>query len=381
MTYNFSFWEYDSFLNDIDVAIIGSGIVGLSAAIQLKKKEPKLNIIVLERGPLPIGASTRNAGFACIGSMTEILDDLEHHSEEEVFGLVEKRYVGLRLLRETLGDKTIQYRKCGGFEIFDESEMESFEKCMDKMAHFNQILHSITGSENTFKEVSNQNKKLGLDGIKNLIINEVEGSIHTGEMMKSLLNLAQSEGVAILGGVDVRDINDDGEKVHISIQDTREIVAHKTIIATNALAHHLTRNQEVVPARNQVLLTNKIPGLQLEGTFHYKKGYVYFRDYENRVLIGGFRHLDEQNETTTEFGSSDTIQNALKEFLDTVLLKDLSYKIDYQWSGIMGVGPSKKPIIKNISNNCVAAIRLGGMGVAIGSIVGKEAAELILQIR
>ena len=49
--------------------------------------------------------------------------------------------------------------------------------------------------------------------------------------------------------------------------------------------------------------------------------------------------------------------------------------------GIMGVGPSKKPIIQNISNNCVAAIRLGGMGVAIGSIVGKEAAELILQIR
>ena len=90
-----SFWEQESFYNNIDYAIIGSGIVGLSAAIELKSKFPKAKVVVLEKGFLPSGASTKNAGFACFGSPTETLDDLSIMSEKEVFSIVEKRWEGL----------------------------------------------------------------------------------------------------------------------------------------------------------------------------------------------------------------------------------------------------------------------------------------------
>ena len=43
----------------------------------------------------------------------------------------------------------------------------------------------------------------------------------------------------------------------------------------------------------------------------------------------------------------------------------------------MGVGNQKKAIVKPISSNVFCGVRLGGMGVAIGSLVGKELAELI----
>ncbi len=75
MQYELSYWERESFFKHIDVAVIGSGIVGLAAAIHLKKIAPKLQVAILERGVLPVGASTRNAGFSCFGSMTELLDD------------------------------------------------------------------------------------------------------------------------------------------------------------------------------------------------------------------------------------------------------------------------------------------------------------------
>ena len=65
---NLSFWEKESFLNRSDYVIIGSGIVGLSAALHLKQREKGKKVTVLERGILPSGASTKNAGFACIGS-------------------------------------------------------------------------------------------------------------------------------------------------------------------------------------------------------------------------------------------------------------------------------------------------------------------------
>ncbi|MFZ4545731.1 MAG: FAD-dependent oxidoreductase, partial [Saprospiraceae bacterium] len=69
-----SYWEYESFFKDMDVAILGSGIVGLSAAISLKEKNPMLKVALIERSFLPYGASTRNAGFACFGSISELLE-------------------------------------------------------------------------------------------------------------------------------------------------------------------------------------------------------------------------------------------------------------------------------------------------------------------
>ena len=96
-----SYWENTTWLQP-DVIIIGAGIVGINVAIHLKKSNPSKKILILERGNLPSGASTKNAGFACFGSLSEIVDDLERCSEEEVVHLIEMRWLGLQLLRNTL---------------------------------------------------------------------------------------------------------------------------------------------------------------------------------------------------------------------------------------------------------------------------------------
>ena len=49
-----------------------------------------------------------------------------------------------------------------------------------------------------------------------------------------------------------------------------------------------------------------------------------------------------------------------------------------EWSGIMAFGKSKQPIIKKIGENAVLGVRLGGMGIALGSLVGKRVSEMIL---
>jgi glycine/D-amino acid oxidase-like deaminating enzyme len=71
------------------------------------------------------------------------------------------------------------------------------------------------------------------------------------------------------------------------------------------------------------------------------------------------------------------VKNKLEELLKTTILPKQDIKVDQYWSGIMGVGSQKKPIVKQLSNNVFCGVRLGGMGVAIGSLVGKELADLI----
>ena len=80
---SFSYWERTAFIDHADVIVIGSGLVGLSAALHLKKQQPNLKVLVLERGFLPSGASTKNAGFACFGTVSEQISAINQSSEEE----------------------------------------------------------------------------------------------------------------------------------------------------------------------------------------------------------------------------------------------------------------------------------------------------------
>jgi len=52
-------------------------------------------------------------------------------------------------------------------------------------------------------------------------------------------------------------------------------------------------------------------------------------------------------------------------------------KIELRWSGTMGMGEIKKPIIKEVQPNVYCAVRMSGMGVAIAPIVAQRAVELM----
>ncbi|MFT6845170.1 MAG: gamma-glutamylputrescine oxidase, partial [Flavobacteriales bacterium] len=75
---------------------------------------------------------------------------------------------------------------------------------------------------------------------------------------------------------------------------------------------------------------------------------------------------------------SDTIQQSIEQLLSEVILPNNSYEIDMRWSGIMGLGNSKKVIIERTSPHISTGIRLGGMGVAIGFEVGNSLSDIIL---
>ena len=107
------------------------------------------------------------------------------------------------------------------------------------------------------------------------------------------------------------------------------------------------------------------------------EGYYYFRNVENRILFGGARNLDFAGETTTEFGLNNAIQERLDQLLKEMVLPDIPFEIDRRWSGIMGVGQQKRPIVKQLSDDVFCGVRLGGMGIAIGSLIGKSLAGLL----
>jgi hypothetical protein len=372
---NISYWEQQSWFERVDVLIIGSGIVGLNAALCLKKSNPALQVMVLERGLLPSGASTKNAGFACFGSPSELLDDLSAQDEKTVFSLVEKRWKGLLRLRKNLGDKAIQYEGLGGYEVFD--ERCHFEDCESQLPYLNKHVSSITGSKNVYRVADKKIAGFGLQKVSHMIVNSAEGQIDTGKMMRALLDKVQSKGVLVLNSFTVNSFNESGGFVEVTGNEGLRIRARQLLIATNGFAKRLLPDLDVQPARAQVLVTGPVKGLKLKGTFHFDKGYYYFRNIGDRVLLGGGRNLAFREEETEAFGLTTTIQNKLDELLKTLILPGQDYTVERRWSGIMGVGQNKTSIVQPVSEHIFCAVRMGGMGVAIGSLVGEEAAALV----
>lgn len=373
---NLSFWEQSTFFAEIDVAIIGSGLVGLNAAITLKKWRPNWKIIVLEKGILPSGASTRNAGFACVGSPSELLDDLTHQTENEVFSTVEKRWKGLEKLLDRIGEKGLDFQKNGGYELFLEQDSELYNTCVNQLDYLNNNLASIVGVSNNFKIVNR--KAFGFSKLDKQIFIQQEGQINTGKMMQSLVDLATEKGIKIYNGITVAEFQDLKSHVEITTKNGWQLKAQRLFIATNGFTKRLLPNLEIQPARNQVLMTKPIKNLKFKGTFHLNKGYYYFRNFENRVLFGGGRHLDKEGETTEKFGTTDLIQNSLKIILKENILPNQSFEIEQWWSGILGVGNQKTPIVQQYSENVTVAVRLSGIGVAISSLVADEGVDLCL---
>jgi glycine/D-amino acid oxidase-like deaminating enzyme len=368
----FSFWESQTYFKQIDLLVIGSGIVGLNAAISYKEKYKTAKVLVLERGMLPSGASTKNAGFACFGSVSELISDIKQSGESLVWQTVEMRIKGLELLRKRLGDQQIDYREYGGYELFDNEE--KFSDCTEHIDQLNKNLRFYVKEKQVYRIVPEKIKKFGFKGIKGLVYNQKEGQIDTGLMMSKLIELAYSKGIRILNNIEVKRLHDSGNAATI-LTSIGEIEARKVIVATNGFASELLKLKDVRPARAQVLITKPINDLKIKGTFHYDEGYYYFRNIGNRVLFGGGRNLDFKTETTTKLELNPKIHSRLDQLLSKVILPDTNFEIEQRWAGIMGVGTEKKPIIKTISPNIVCAVRMGGMGIAIGSLVGKLAVD------
>lgn len=371
-----SFWEKEAYLNDIDFLIIGAGITGYSCALSLREKHPKSKILIIERGFLPTGASSKNAGFACFGSATELIDDLSHIDENKVWETLEMRWRGLKNLRSIIGDNDLDLQINGSWDLITQSEEKIASETLEKLTYLNNKTESITGEKNIYSIDNNTKEKFGFNHVKTSFFNRLEGQINTGKMIQKFHKVVMENNINCLFGIEALTINDKTEVCEIETS-IGEIKAKKIAICTNGFAKQFLPNEDVLPARAQVIITKPIQNLNLKGTFHYQQGYYYFRNINNRILLGGGRNLNFEGETTTEFNQTEQIQKALKNLLDNVIAPRNNYEIDYSWSGIMGVGKSKKPIIQSISSNVAIGVRMGGMGVAIGSLVGEEVAGLL----
>jgi gamma-glutamylputrescine oxidase len=366
-----SIWEKESFYAKRDVIIIGAGLAGLWCAYELINEKPNLKILILEKGIIPQGASTRNAGFACIGSPTELLHDATTMGEDKMLALTEMRFKGIEKIRKVLGDEIIDFDNCGGYECLN-NELHDLKKLKEDVAELNKKLKQITSLDETFVWSNDKLKSFGLHGFDAMTENSLEGGLHSGKLVHALTKKIQSSGVDILTNIEIKNWEENNAEIKIETTSNIDFYCSRLLICTNAFTDKLIPELKIKPARGQIIVTNEIENLKLRGTFHYDEGFYYFRNLGKRILLGGARNKAFNEEETTDLETTNKVQKELENFLSIHILPAQKFIIEHRWSGIMGFTENKESVIKNIIANVTAIIACNGMGVALTSVIAEK---------
>jgi glycine/D-amino acid oxidase-like deaminating enzyme len=298
------------------------------------------------------------------------MEDIKVLGEKGTKDLVKMRWNGLKLTQKRLGEDRIDLLKQNGYElIFDE---ESYKEEIEKI---NQLLFPLF-SDDVFTFEKSLVSDFGFDGVKGIIKNKFEAQLDTGKLIKNLWDLALTKGVNILTGADVEHVESD----HAILSSGEKFSGKAIVLCTNGFTNRLNE-VNLLPGRGIVLHIKTENPIRFKGTFHYDQGYYYFRDYHQEILFGGGRNLDPETETTTEFDINEFILQKLIKDLDEIIIPGQKFEIINKWAGIMAFGKDKAPIIKKTADNIFMGVKLGGMGVAIGSQVGETLSSLIIANR
>jgi len=370
MKKHWSFWEDAFYRQEIDLIVVGGGFAGVSLAYHAKLKHPRWKILLLEKDAVGGGASTKNAGFACYGTAGEILDDWSSMGEDASLNLVEERIEGLKFLQELIPAKDMHWKNLGGNELFVQGEQEVWEQCQGRLEHLNAHFRFKANQENLFQVI---NETVSPNQI-GLIHSPLEAQLNPVLALLTLRQRAMAQGVKFLHGIKVDQLESHkGWLIHTT---SGTFKSKQVVFATNAFGVP-DQALDINPARNQVLISKPFKHQLKPGNYHAQAGYVYFRTIGDRILIGGARNLDLEGESTSEFGPNEEILNYLRAFMDNQLGWKGRWEEEQNWSGIIATGSSKQAIIKELRPGLWYLGRFGGMGLALGAISGKKAANLL----
>ena len=358
-----SFWE-KQLLDEYDFLVVGAGIMGCSVAFELREKYANAKIGIIERDYFSCGASTKNAGFACFGSPTEILHDIQLMGEQNALELVRKRYEGLQILTNRIADAG--RTNLGGYELMLQDTLSKSE-----IQSLNEILFPIF-KQTVFVDASKQIHAFQFSNIAQMIYTAFEAQVDSGKLLTAYWQLLQSKNIRFFNGLTVKKLLRNEIEAESSLNGNITCRANKIFICTNAFPIDTSFKLPIKPGRGQVLITSPIEGLPFSGSFHFDAGFYYFRNVGNRVLFGGSRNLDFTSEETTDFAPNQLILDDLKLKLKEIILSNFSFSIEQEWQGIMAFSENKLPLIHSMNQYATYLMACNGMGVALCPFVAKE---------
>lgn len=356
-----------------DLVVVGSGYTGLSAAIEAARGG--MSVLVLDRGAIGAGCSTRNGGQVSSSIKPELGKLTVRHGADLARRIRDEGYAALAHTEALIAANRIDcdWQKSGRY-IAAHSP-----KQFDGLARLVEARARAGEPEMTLVPQSQQLGELGSDRYFGGAVTAYNAAVQPAKLHVGLLRLAEGLGVVVQGGHEVTGIARDGAGFSVKARD-QTIAARQVLIATNGYSGPLSPwlQRRVIPIGSYMLATNPLPpdvaarlipkGRMVVDT---RKVVIYFRMSPDgrRLIFGGRAALAEANPMRSLPRLYDMMLEVFPQLAGT--------PVSHAWNGFVAYTFDELPHI-GVQDGLHYAMGYCGSGVSLSLYYGMRAGQKIL---
>ncbi len=355
---------------EVDGVVVGGGLAGVSAALALASHGQRVALV--EGGRLGQGASGRNAGFLLGGAADDFLTLAAARGRAVAEMMAKLAEENRRLVKTALGEAEggSALEGVGSFALaVDRAEAEHLVRLGESLREL--------GYGAVPAEPEMAGPTLRQAGYLGGLFFPADGQLHPLRLLYALAAAAERLGASIYEATPVAAVSSDGKGV--TVKTGRATVrAGVCILAVNADLARLfpPAGAWIRPARAQMLASRPLPRPVLNAPVYAGHGFRYFRQCaDGRLLIGGFRNLAVEAETSWDLELNPLLQDRMEREL-ALLAPDA--EVERRWAGIMAFTPDHLPVVGALGPHLWSVGGFSGHGLALAPLLGRQVAEMAL---
>ncbi|GAB4537986.1 MAG: FAD-binding oxidoreductase [Anaerolineales bacterium] len=358
----------------VDVAIIGGGFTGLSAARTLAKRGA--HVAVLEAETMGWGASSRNGGMTLTGLKIPMQTAIKNYGKEIARELFQYSLDSVDTVEQIVKEENINcgFARTGHLLAANKPKhFDALKEEVDFMAReFNHKVHLVAPSE--------MKSEIGTDVYHGALVDEVSAGLNPAQFVMGLARAAAVAGAILCAGARVTKL--EGSEPRFILQTTRGALRAKSVlVATSGYTGGLARNlqKRIIPIGSYIIATEKLSdelahelSPKNRMIFDYKHFLNYFRLWDNRLIFGGRAAFFPENENTIRESGE-----ILRREMIQVYPQLQNVKVEYVWGGTLDFALDQMTHVGQM-DGLHYSLGYAGHGVAMGTHLGMKVAEAIL---
>jgi glycine/D-amino acid oxidase-like deaminating enzyme len=362
----------------VDVAIVGAGFCGLSAARTLAMRG--VRVVVLEAETLGWGASSRNGGMVLTGMKLPVPTLIDRYGREAVQRMYAASLESIDLVEQIVRDEGIacEFSRCGHLEVAcKQAHFDSFAESAARIKkEFNHELRIVPKGE--------LRGEIGSDIYFGGMVDETSACVNPAQYVNGLAKAAQRHGACLFDHTRVLSVKakENAGNRQFSLETSRgNIAAKEVLLASGAYTTAATPSlrKKVIPIGSYIIATEVLrPELARELSpcnrmIYDSKHFLYYYRLtpDNRMLFGGRAAFFPESESTVRQSAE-----ILRQGMVSVYSQLRDAKVEFVWGGTLDFTLDVMPHAGKM-DGMYFALGFAGHGVAAATWMGAKLAATI----
>ncbi len=358
----------------VDVAVIGAGYTGLSAALSLAKRG--VRVVVLDAEIIGWGASSRNGGMVLPGLKLGMDAVMRKYGRDVARQMYKCSLDSIETVEEVVKQEHIDCGFTRTGHVVAASKPQHYEALaveVEFMAReFNRTVRVVPQAE--------QRSEIGSDAFYGLLVDESSAGLNPAQYVVGLARAAAGAGAALCEQARVTKLGKSA--AGFAVETARgKVLADKILVATSGYTGRVTRGlqKKVIPIGSYIIATERLRedvaealnphGRMIFDTKHYLH---YFRLWDQRLIFGGRAAFSPETGSTVRQSAEILRRDMLQVYPQ---LRDA--QIEFAWGGTLDFTFDMMPHIGG-QDGLWYSLGYAGHGVAMATYLGKTVAEGML---